>query len=115
MAEEKVIVKGGGRPTLALIIAIIALIFALIAFYRTSEQSNFKERLKTLNDKMQTLKKESSEEIGKILKETKKSLQNLKIEVERKGQKTEPAKPEAPKQPAAQAPTPKTTESSSGG
>ena len=115
MAQEKVIVKGGGRPTLALIIAIIALIFALIAFYRTGEQSNLKERLKTLNDKMQTMKKESSEEIGKILKETKKSLQNLKIEVGRKDQKTEPAKPEAPKQPEAQEPAPKTTGSSSGG
>ena len=115
MAEEKVIIKGGGRPTLALIIAIIALIFALIAFYRTSEQPDLQERIKNLNTKIQTMKKESSDQMGKILKETKKSLQNLKIEVGRKGQKTEPAKPEAPKQPAAQEPTPKTTGSSSGG
>ena len=114
MAEEKVIVKGGGKPTLALIIAIIALIFALIAFYRTSEQPDFQEKINNLNSKIQSMKKESSVQMGKILKETKKSLQNLKIEVERKGQKTKPATPEAPEQPQAPEPSAKKNENASG-
>ena len=89
MAEEKVIIKGGGRPTLALIIAIIALVFALIAFYRTSNQSNLHQRIENLNARIQTMKQESSDQMGKMFQETKKSLQNLKIQVERKGQKTQ--------------------------
>ncbi len=61
------------------------------------------------------MKKESSVQIGKILKETKKGLQNLKIQVERKGKKVEPSNPEAPKQPGVQELIPKTTQSSSEG
>ena len=89
MAEEKVIIKGGGRPTLALLIAIIALVFALISFYRTSDQSDLHQRIETLNARIQTMKQESSDQMGKMFQETKKSLQNLKIQVERKGQKTQ--------------------------
>ncbi len=45
MAEEQKIVKGGFRATLALLISVVALILALVAFNRTGGQENLQARI----------------------------------------------------------------------
>ena len=48
MAEEKKIVKGGFRATLALLISMIALILSIITFERTGTQTELKDEIEDL-------------------------------------------------------------------
>ena len=94
MKEEKKVVKGGFRATLALIISIIALILSIIAFNRTGGKVDLDAQIKNLNAKIQTMKQDTSEKMNKILRETGKGLEKLSIDIEKKGRKPESQKPE---------------------
>ena len=94
MAEVQKIVKGGFRATLALIISIIALILSIVAFNRTGGPVDMDARIKSLNEKMNTMKQETSRRMDKVFKETKKGLEILNIEIEKKGARPESQKPE---------------------
>jgi len=88
MAEEKKIVKGGFRATLALLFSIIALILSFLAFNRTVNQGDLNAELQNLQEKMKDLKQETSERVEKVRNETGKALEKIG-----KAIKNEDAKP----------------------
>jgi cell division protein FtsL len=86
MAEErevKKIVKGGFRATLALIISIIALIFAIISYNRTTSQTELNTEIKALNEKMEKMKRDTAERVNKVREETAKTLQKFGIGIKK--------------------------------
>jgi hypothetical protein len=89
MNKETKIVRGGFRATLALIVSIIALIVAIVAYNRTSGEADFKAQISDLQGRMKTLKAETSERVTKIRQETAKALEKIGIEVKREGSKEE--------------------------
>ena len=70
MAQETKVVKGGFRATLALIISIIALILAIIAYQSTGKDATLNQRIKDLQVKIETMKQETSKKIDKLRNET---------------------------------------------
>jgi len=89
MSNEKKIVKGGFRATLALIVSIIALILAIIAFNRTGGEADLRAQISNLQAKMKTLRTETSERVNKVRQETAKALQKIGIEIEKEEIKKE--------------------------
>jgi YbbR domain-containing protein len=89
MSNEKKIVKGGFRATLALIVSIIALVFAIIAYNRTGGEANLRAQISELQAKMKTLRAETSEKVDKVRQETTKALKKVGIEVKKEGAKKE--------------------------
>jgi hypothetical protein len=70
MAQETKVVKGGFRATLALIISIIALILAIIAYQSTGKEETLNERIKDLHTKIETMKQETSKKLDTLRNET---------------------------------------------
>ena len=77
MAQETKVVKGGFRATLALIISIIALILAIIAYQSTGKESDLNQRIKDLQAKMENMKQESSKKLDKLRNETAGALEKI--------------------------------------
>ncbi len=87
MGSEKKVVKGGFRATLALIISIIAVILAFIAFNRTVGQGDLNAEIRDLRGKMEKMRKETSEKMSTVRQETKKALDKIGIQIEKEGGK----------------------------
>ena len=87
--EPTKIVKGGFRATLALVISIIALIFSLITFNRTSSQTEYQSEIKDLKEKLEIVKKETAELVTKISQETASTVKKMGIEIKKKEEKPE--------------------------
>ncbi len=87
MTPETRVVKGGFRATLALIISIIALVLAIIAFNRTGGQKDLNAQIKDLKTKMETMKKETSEKVNKVRQETTKALEKVGIDIKKEDKK----------------------------
>ncbi len=87
MTPETRVVKGGFRATLALIISIIALVLAIIAFNRTGGQEDLNAQIKDLKTKMETMKKETSEKVNKVRQETTKALEKVGIDIKKEDKK----------------------------
>ena len=87
--EPTKIVKGGFRATLALFISIIALIFSVITFYRTASQIAYQAEIKDLKEKLEIVKKETTELAGKISQETAKTIKKMGIEIKKQEEKPE--------------------------
>ena len=83
MSAELKVVKGGFRATLALIISIVALILAIIAYNRTGGQANLNAQINDLRLKMEKMKTETSERVNKVREETSKTLKKIGIAVEK--------------------------------
>ncbi len=83
MSAEAKVVKGGFRATLALIISIVALILAIIAYNRTGGQANLNAQINDLRSKMEKMKTETSERVNKVREETSKALKIMGIDVEK--------------------------------
>ena len=64
--------KGEFRATLALIIAVIALIFSIVSYQRTGGLAGLNDRIKTLQKSTDTLKKETIQQMEKLEEKTKK-------------------------------------------
>ncbi len=86
MGAEKV-VRGGVRATLALLISIVALIVAIIAFNRTGGQADFNAQIKDLRTKIEKMKKETSEKMSKVRQETAKALEKVGIDIKKEEKK----------------------------
>lgn len=89
MSNETKIVRGGFRATLALIISIIALVVAIVAYNRTSGEAYLKDQINELQARMQKLKAETSERVTKVRQETAKALEKIGIEIKREEIKKE--------------------------
>ncbi|MFQ6078140.1 MAG: hypothetical protein ACE5NJ_03260 [Thermodesulfobacteriota bacterium] len=83
MAEK--IVRGGFRATMALVIAIIALIFSIISYQRTGGMVGLEDEIKALQNKTETLKKETMQQVGKLEEKTKKLKQETGEALEKLG------------------------------
>jgi uncharacterized membrane protein (DUF106 family) len=81
MSDEGKVVKGGFRATLALLLSIIAIILALIAYNRTGGNTNLNAQIKELKEKMEKMKKETSETVDKVREETTKALEKIGVEI----------------------------------
>jgi uncharacterized membrane-anchored protein YhcB (DUF1043 family) len=87
--EPTKIVKGGFRATLALIFSIIALIFSIITFNRTTDQTEYQTEIKELKEKLEKMKQETSERVSKIRQETASALKKLGAEIKKQTEKPE--------------------------
>ena len=85
MSRETKIVKGGFRATLALVVSIVALILAIVAYNRSGDQAALKDQISDLQSKMKTLRTETSEKVNKVRQETNKILKNVGIEIKKEG------------------------------
>ena len=86
MAEKaQKIVKGGFRATMALIIAIIALIFSIISYRRTGGMIGVEDEIKALQNKTETLKRETVQQVKKLEEKTKKLKQETGEALEKLG------------------------------
>ena len=83
MAEK--IVRGGFRATLAFIIAIIALVFSIISYQRTGGLVGLNDQVKALQEKTDTLKKETVQQVEKLEEKTKKLKQETGEALEKLG------------------------------
>jgi hypothetical protein len=77
MSAETKVVKGGFRATLALIVSIIALILAIIAFNRAGGEANLNVQIRDLRTRMEKMKQETSERVNKVREETAEALEGL--------------------------------------
>lgn len=77
MSNERKIIRGGFRATLALIISIIALILAFIAFDRTGGKKDLNAQIKDLQTKIEVMKQETAQRVGKIREETANALKKI--------------------------------------
>ena len=87
--EPTKIVKGGFRATLALIFSIIALIFSLITFNRTTTQTEYQTEIKELKEKLDKVKQETTERVSKIRQETANAIKRMGIEIKKQEEKPE--------------------------
>jgi hypothetical protein len=87
MSAETKVVKGGFRATLALIISIVALILAIVAFNRTGGQTDLNAQVKDLRTKMEKMKKETTEKMSKVREETTKALEKVGIGIKKEEKK----------------------------
>jgi membrane protein insertase Oxa1/YidC/SpoIIIJ len=81
--EVRKIVKGGFRATLALLISLVAIILAFIAYNRTGNQAELNAKIKSLQTKMETMKNETSERLNKVREETTKALKKMGIDLKK--------------------------------
>jgi len=89
MSNDRKIVKGGFRATLALIVSIIALIVAIVAYNRTGGEAHFKAQIKDLQATIKALKAETSDTVTKVRQETAKALEKIGIEIKKEENKEE--------------------------
>ncbi len=77
MVQETKVVKGGFRATLALLISIIALVLAIVAFQSTGKETTLNQRIKDLQVKMESMKQETSKKLDKLRNETADTLEKI--------------------------------------
>ena len=88
MGDEKKLVKGGFRATLALLISVIALILSIVAYTATTKEEDVNTRIKNLQSSLEKMKQESSKQLEKLRDETGNALEKLGKVVKKK-QETE--------------------------
>lgn len=86
MSEEKKIVKGGFRASLALLISVIALIVAIMAYQRTMDEEDYRGQITDLQKKIENLKRETAEGLQKARQETADTLESLGKAIRKKDQ-----------------------------
>jgi hypothetical protein len=77
MPQQTKVIKGGFRATLALIISIIALVLAFMAYQSTGKDADFNARIKDLQGKMENMKQETSKKLDKLRNETAGTLEKI--------------------------------------
>ncbi|MBW2067048.1 MAG: hypothetical protein JRJ03_19235 [Deltaproteobacteria bacterium] len=77
MAEERKVAKGGFRVTLALLISVVALVVSIMAYSRTTSESELKAQIRDLQVKMERMKQETSVIVDKLREETANTLEKL--------------------------------------
>lgn len=75
--EKTKVVKGGFRATLALIISIIALILAIIAYNSVGRGVDLNAQIKDIQTKMENMKQETTKTIDRLRNETATTLEKI--------------------------------------
>ena len=88
MSERKV-VKGGFRATLALLIAIIALIIAIMALNRTGGEIDFNAQIKDLQTRVEKIKEETTEKVDRVREEMAEALEGVSKAIKKEESETE--------------------------
>jgi hypothetical protein len=83
------IVKGGFRATLALILSIIAIGFSIITFYQSTGQTEYQAEITELKEKLEKMKKDTTERVNKIRQETANAVKKLGTEIRKQTGKPE--------------------------
>lgn len=83
--DEKVVVKGGFRSTLALIISIVAIVLAVFAYNRSGGNPDLNAQIKSLQGKLESMKEETSKQVEKVRDETAGALEKLSQSIRTKG------------------------------
>jgi hypothetical protein len=83
MTTERKIVRGGFRATVALLISIIALILAFMAFDRVGGKHDIDAEIRDLQTKIDEIKKETTKKVDDIRKETATALERIGKAVKR--------------------------------
>lgn len=84
MPGETKIVKGGFRATLALLISIVALVLAFLAYQRTAGDEDLGKRVREIQTKLDEMRSESSERIDTLREEVGKVLERMGTAVRKK-------------------------------
>ena len=77
MTEQTKIVKGGFRSTLALIIAVIALILSYMAYSGSTKDEGLNGQMERLRSAMEKMKAESGDQLDKLREETAQTLDKM--------------------------------------
>jgi len=77
MTDQTKIVKGGFRSTLALIIALIAIILAYMAYSSSTKDNGMNAQINRLQATMEKMKAESGDQLDKLREETAKTLDKM--------------------------------------
>jgi len=77
MSNERRIVRGGFRATVALLISIIALILAIMAYERTGGKDNLNAQIKGLTTKIEEMKRETARRVEDMREETASALERI--------------------------------------
>lgn len=77
MSNERKIVRGGFRATVALLISIIALILAIMAYERTGGENNLNAQIKDLKTKIEEMKRETARRVEDMREETASALERI--------------------------------------
>ena len=83
MTTERKIVRGSFRATVALLISIIALILALMAYDRVGGTHDIDAEIKDLQTKVDEIKQETTKRVDDIRKETATALEKIGKAVKR--------------------------------
>ena len=83
MSNDKRVVRGGFWSTVALLIAINALILSLMALNRTGGQVDLKAEINELQGRIEKMKKETAETVNKVRQETSKALEKIGVDVDK--------------------------------
>lgn len=93
MNERTKIVKGGFRATLALILSIAALVLSIMAYNRTAEQSALRARIQKFETKMDVIRKETRDHVGKIRQETGQILERMGKSIKKEDKESQESRP----------------------
>ena len=83
MSNDKRVVRGGFRSTVALLVSIIALILSLMALNRTGGQADLNTQINELQGRIEKMKKETAEKVNKVRQETSKALETIGVDVDK--------------------------------
>ena len=78
MSNEKKIVRGGFRSTVALLISIIALILAIMALERSGGENNLKAQIQDVQKRMEEIKRETAKRVEDMRQETVDAVERMK-------------------------------------
>ncbi|MBW2000389.1 MAG: hypothetical protein JRJ29_20825 [Deltaproteobacteria bacterium] len=84
MAEEKKVVKGGFRATLALLLSLVALALSVLAYTRTTSESELKAQIRELQGKIESMKQETAVMVDRLRQETANTLAKLEEVMKKK-------------------------------
>ena len=83
MSNEKRIVRGGFRSTVALLISIIALILAIMALERSGGNNNLKAQIQDVQQRIEEMKRETAKRVEDMRQETSDAVERMRSAIKK--------------------------------